>query len=110
MGFAVEYLTITFAITAGFGTILPRVFSLPLAILTTFFINRYLSFGDFTRLNIKEIGVYFTGMLGSAGLSFCVYSGLVLYVLNPGVALVISTVLNASVNFLFSRSLFLKKP
>ena len=110
MGFAVEYFTIKTAIAAGFGAITPRFISLPLAILTTYFINRYLSFAIFIRPDFKEIGMYFLGMLGGAAMNLFIYSVLVLFGQSPFFALVFATLIVAWLNFLFSRFLFQRMP
>lgn len=109
IGFFIEYSIISVAVMNGYGAVVPRVFSQPLAILVTFFINRYISFDNRSTIALKEIGAYYLGMWTGATASFLFYTLMVFYELSHTKSLIMATLVGAILNFLFSRSLFMKR-
>ena len=108
-GFSVEYSIISISVINGYGPVAPRFISQPLAILVTFFINRYFTFGNSTPLAAKEVGAYYLGMWASAAMSFVIYAILIFYNLTHTKSLIFATFVGAVLNFSFSRFLFLKQ-
>ena len=108
LGFTVEYILILGGLKLGLGPIIPRILSLPLAILVTFMVNRFISFAQYGPINLKEVFVYYLGMIVGAGTSFLIYTLCIFFHFSILISLVIATCIASGMNFFFSRYLFLK--
>ena len=73
VGYLVEISIINFAVGFGFGAILPRLVSLPTAILVTYHINKKYSFKSKRRAVPYQKTKYFFGMVLGAALNFLIY-------------------------------------
>ena len=109
LGFLVEICLIKSGMFLGLGAIIPRFVSLPVAIVTTFFTNRFISFSNYSPVTVSEILAYFLAMLIGASFSFILYSSLIIMAVGVELSLVIATICTAIANFVMSRRLFLQK-
>ena len=109
LGFLVEICLIKSGMFLGLGAIIPRFVSLPVAIVATFFTNRFISFSNYSPVTVSEILAYFLAMLIGASFSFILYSSLIIMAVGVELSLVIATICTAIANFVMSRRLLLQK-
>jgi putative flippase GtrA len=109
LGFLVEICLIKSGMFLGLGAIIPRFVSMPVAIVTTFFTNRFISFSNYSPVTVSEILAYFLAMLIGASFSFILYSSLIIMAVGVELSLVIATICTAIANFVMSRRLLLQK-
>ena len=93
----------------GLGAIMPRLVSLPAAIVATFLTNRFISFSNNSPVKGAEIIAYFLAMLVGATFSFILYSSLIIMAVSVDLSLAIATICTAMLNFVMSRKLLMQK-
>ena len=109
VGFIAEFSLIQMGIFLGFGPILPRFISLPIAILITFLVNRFIAFSNFTPITAREIISYYIAMVFGAAFSLVLYSVLLFTNSSVEFCLVVATTCTALLNFMMSRKLLASK-
>ena len=109
VGFIAEFSIIQIGIFLGFGPILPRFISLPMAILITFLVNRFIAFSNFTPITGREIISYYIAMVFGAAFSLGLYSVMIFINFSVEFCLVVATICTALLNFIMSRKLLSSK-
>ena len=93
IGFVVDGGTTFALVSLGFSPVTSRIPALALAILTTWLLNRCLTFEVRRPRSTNELLRYFGVALSSAAMNFGAYTLLVLSGVKPGLAVAIATLL-----------------
>jgi len=93
LGFLVDFGITLLLIEFGMDAFVSRVIAIPLAVLTTWRLNRAITFGASTTSQASEGVRYFTVAILVAMLNYTIYAGLLITVKNipPGFAIMIAT-------------------
>jgi putative flippase GtrA len=103
-GFLIDYGILFAGISIGLGPFMPRFISVPVAIMGTFLLNRFVTFRNFSIVRPREIVSYYLAMWLGVIVNLLTYSILVWLHINHLASLVTATFFAAVLNFFSSRS------
>lgn len=115
IGFGVDGGVLSALMQFEFGAISARLVSLPLAISTTFILNRRFTFGVPARHTAANQFILYGGLqFASAGMNFALYAGLLAcfpsWHATPVLPLAISAGFSMGITYLGSRAIFAQRP
>ena len=105
IGFFIDYGILLIGVSIGLGPFMPRFISVPVAIIGTFLLNRFVTFRNFSRVKPREILSYYLAMWLGVVVNLVTYSVLVWFHINHFTALVTATFFAALLNFFSSMSI-----